>query len=84
MHEWADAAPVNRIYFPTIVNGAENQLTPLSQAMTLVHLMNYSLDRWDTTSLPAHISVLEQLSRQAQGFSLTIARQDQIPGLVTG
>jgi hypothetical protein len=79
---WAEAAPIKRIYFPTIVEGVENQLTPLSQAMTLVYLMNYSLDRWDTASLPAHISVLEQLSRQAQGFTLAIARQEQIPRLI--
>jgi hypothetical protein len=79
---WAEPALISTIYFPEIKNGSQNQHQPLSPAVTLAHLIELSLDRWDKPTLPAHFAFLEQLSRQANAASLMIANQRQLPELL--
>lgn len=79
---WAKPAPISTIYFPEISSGQANKLLLQPPSLALAHLIESSLDRWDTTHLPAHISFLEQLSRQAQALSLQIANQQQLPALL--
>ena len=80
---WADPAPVSAVYFPTIVNQGENEYQPLPSALTLAHLLELSLDRWDTHSLPAHISFLEKLSRQAKAATLKNHQPTAPPPITT-
>jgi hypothetical protein len=79
---YARPTRISTIYFPQISIGQENQWRPLSSAVALAQLIEFSLDRWDTTNLPAHITFLERLSRQAQTHALQIANQQQIPSLI--
>jgi hypothetical protein len=80
--DWANPAPISTIYFPEISQGQGNEQFPLPPAIALARLLELSLDRWDTTHLPAHITFLERLSRQAQAISLKITNQQQIPSLI--
>lgn len=80
--KWANPTRVSTIYFPEISQGQANEHFPLPPALALARLIELSLDRWDTARLPAHISFLEQLSRQAQAVALKIVNQRQIPDLL--
>ena len=80
--KWAEPARISTIYFPEISDGQENEWFPQPPSIALARLIEFSLDRWDTTHLSAHISFLEQLSRQAQAVSLKIANQQQLPALL--
>lgn len=80
---WAEARPISTIYFPKVENIGSNQYHPLPPALTLAHLIELSLDRWDLSSLPDHITFLEKLSRQAKAVSLKITNQQTLPELLT-
>jgi hypothetical protein len=79
---WAEPARISTIYFPEISDGPDNAWLPQSPATSLARLVEFSLDRWDGAALPAHLTFLERLSRQAPALSLKIANQEHIPELL--
>jgi ABC-type cobalamin/Fe3+-siderophores transport system ATPase subunit len=79
---YAAPAPVSTLYFPQINEAGNSEVRPLSPAITLAQLIQFSLDRWDTIHLPGHIAFLERLSRQARARTLAIVNQEQIPKLL--
>lgn len=78
----AKPALITTISFPEIIKGPENQYQPISPALALARLTELSLDSWDTSTLSAHFSFLEQLSRQAKAASLKIINQQQLVELI--
>lgn len=82
---WAKPSPIAAIYFPKIEDCSQNLAHPLPQGICLAHLMEQSADRWDIVTLPNHINVLQQLSRQAPGYTLQLSRDlSQLPELLAG
>lgn len=79
---YAAPARIGKIFFPQISKRSDNEIRPLSPAIALAQLMELSLDRWDTAAFPNHIAFLEQLSQQAQAFSLNIANQERLPEII--
>ncbi|RMG89598.1 MAG: hypothetical protein D6706_21060 [Chloroflexi bacterium] len=71
---YASPAPVTHLYLPHITNQPQTNRKPLSRAIALAHLMEESIDRWDTAMLTHHITFLEQLCRQAQPYTLNLGR----------
>jgi hypothetical protein len=78
------AARVTAVYFCQIEGGEVSVRRPLSQAVALTQLMEQSIDRWDQAMLNAHITLLHQLSQQAESFSLHLGHDVlQLPDLLT-
>ena len=71
-NNWAKPAPIVAICFPKITPQAHSQLTPLPQMIMLAHLLEESLDAWDTRSLATHTQCLSNLTRQAGGYQLIL------------
>lgn len=81
---WAEPARIEAIYFPRVVEESRCRLQPKSKVLTLAQLLENSVDRWDGPCLEGHVSFLQQLCRQAQGFDLYLGRQtDPIPDLLS-
>jgi hypothetical protein len=70
---WGEAARVTAVYFPQLSHTPE-PISPLPAAFQLAQLMAESIDRWDEAALSGHMHLLESLSRQAQGYQLTLVR----------
>ena len=67
---WAAPAPIETIYIPKIEERMGNEKRPLSRAICLAQLMEESVDKWDTQTLPAHLNALQTCVRQAQTYTL--------------
>ncbi len=74
---WGSQTPASTILFTQLGAEAETALTPTTRAVTLAHLMEASVDRWDTTGLGEHLRLLKLLSHQAAGFDLRLGRELQ-------
>jgi hypothetical protein len=68
--QWGQPSLVKAIYIPQIEAREESEARPLSRAVCLAHLMEESVDKWDTQTLSAHIDALQTLCRQAQTYTL--------------
>lgn len=72
---WAQAAPVRALYFPHICRDAPmSHAEPLEQAVALAHLVEESVDRWDTAALGAHLTLLQALVAQASTHRLYLGQ----------
>jgi hypothetical protein len=67
---WADPTPIQAIYIPKIEAREKSEKRPLSRAVCLAQLMEQSIDKWDSQTLPAHINALQTLCHQAQPYTL--------------
>lgn len=67
-------APVTAVYFPQISSQPTTHRQPQHRAISLVHLMEESVDRWDEACLAAHIGLLERLSQQADTYRLLLGQ----------
>lgn len=72
MRSWAAPAPVRALCFPAVTSAASSTLQPERASVTFAHLMEESIDRWDTAALPAHLALLEKLSEQAAGYRVAL------------
>ena len=52
---------------------------PLSQALALTQLMEQSVDRWDEQMFNQHLNILQQLSQQANCYTLHLG--EDVPRL---
>lgn len=74
---------VSAVCFPQ-TGAAATHLTACGQAMSLAHLLEESLDCWDTAALPAHTHGLSRLARQAAGYHLHLGTDvENLPALLT-
>jgi hypothetical protein len=81
---WAAPTPVDAIYMPKIEERRESVKRPLSRAVCLAQIMEESVDKWDTQTLPEHINVLQTLVRQAQPYTLHLgANMNELAALFT-
>jgi hypothetical protein len=81
--KWAEPARVTAVYFPQIEARPQSSLKPLNRAICLAQLMAQSADQWDTSLLPAHLTILQQLSQQAAPFTLHLGPDvEQLPRLL--
>lgn len=81
--EWAEPVRVTAVYFPQIQSRPHSSLKPLNRAICLARLMAESADQWDAPMLPAHMTILQQLSQQAAPFTLQLGPDvDQLPRLL--
>lgn len=71
---WAAPTPISTIVFPHIADQPASQLTARSCALSLAALMVESVDRWDTPLLTTHTAILNQLSQQADTYTLHLGR----------
>lgn len=67
---WADPTPIQTIYIPKIEERMGSEKRPLSRAVCLAQIMEESIDKWDTQTLPDHINALQTCVRQAQTYTL--------------
>lgn len=68
---WGEPAPVGALYFPEIDGAAElNHLQPLARAVALAHLLEESVDRWDSAAMAGHLALLQRLAEQAGAYRL--------------
>ncbi|MGD8584306.1 MAG: hypothetical protein PVJ75_03055 [Chloroflexota bacterium] len=81
---WGRGAPVRRILFTQVRPDGETGLEPTNHSVTLARLMEASVDRWDTASLDDHLHTLALLSRQAEGYELSVGRDlERLPSLLS-
>ncbi|MDX1662199.1 MAG: hypothetical protein R3272_00295 [Candidatus Promineifilaceae bacterium] len=73
-HVWGAAAPVCSLHFPTVGRQRRSTVQPLPSAVCLARLIEESVDRWDQETFPAHLALLDQLSRQAPAYALTLGQ----------
>ncbi len=66
---WALPAPVTAVYFPQITDQPA-RLSPLNRAVCLAHLLEQSVDQWDTAVFADHMTLLHTLSQQAAAYTL--------------
>jgi len=79
---WAEPTPIEAIYIPKIMDSEGNEKRPLSRAICLAQLMEESIDKWDTQTLPDHINALQILCRQAQPYILHLGSDvSKLPSL---
>ena len=79
----AAPAPVRALCFPAVTAAANSALRRESASVTFAHLMEESVDRWDTTALSAHMALLEKLSKQATGYRIALgADVPKLPSLL--
>lgn len=71
---WADPAPISTIAFPCIADRPISTLTVQNNALSLAALMVESMDQWDTPTLSTHAAILNQLSQQADTYTLHLGR----------
>jgi hypothetical protein len=69
---WGQAGAVKTIIFPRVGRQVHCQISPITSAVSLAHLMESSLDRWDRKCLPAHLDLLTCLCRQASVSELSL------------
>ncbi len=67
---WADPTPIETIYIPKIEERMGSEKRPLSRAICLAQLMEESVDKWDTQTLPDHLNALQTCVHQAQTYTL--------------
>lgn len=80
---WAAPAPVRALCFPAVTAAADSALQLEMASVTFAHLMEESVDRWDTDALPAHLALLEKLSKQATGYRIALgADVPNLPALL--
>ncbi len=72
---WAKPCPVTAIFLPNIVTSDDSKIEPLPRAISLAHLMQESIDRWDEPCLQAHINILQQLCKQANNYTLNLGQE---------
>jgi hypothetical protein len=81
---WSEPAPVTAVYFPQIEERSQSSLQPKIKAVCLAELMAESMDQWDEALLPTHMNILQELSHQAEAYTLHLGQDtDQIPSLLT-
>ena len=80
---WAEPAPIQAIYIPQIEEREDSEKRPLSRAICLAQLMEESIDKWDTKTLPAHINALQTLCHRAQPYTLHLGPDvSELPALI--
>ena len=80
---WAEPTAIEAIYIPKIEEREKSEKRPLSRAVCLAQLMEESIDKWDSQTLPAHINALQTLCRQAQPYTLHLGSDvEQLPDLL--
>lgn len=80
---WAEPCPITAIFLPQITRGANSHISNLPRAVSLAHLMQESIDRWDEPCLQIHINLLQQLCNQANTHTLQLGQDmAQIPPLI--
>lgn len=80
---WGRADPVVAICFPELNGDRHSTLHPLPASVMLARLMEQSVDRWDSGSLPQHMAFLERLCLQARGYRLALAPDvERLPQLL--
>lgn len=82
---WGEPAPVADIFFPAVQTRPQSQLQAQSRSVSMVQLMEESVDRWDEPALAGHLNLLEALSRQANCYRLNLgADVRRLPALLAG
>ncbi|MCB8985956.1 MAG: hypothetical protein H6659_19160 [Ardenticatenaceae bacterium] len=82
---WANPAPITAVYFPQITGQSTSTAVPLSRAVCLAHLMEQSIDQWDTAVFPQHLALLQRLSQQAAAYTLRLGQDlSDLPRLLAG
>ena len=80
---WPDHTPeavrISAVYFCQIEEGEVSYKRPLSQALALTQLMEQSVDRWDEQMFNQHLNILQQLSQQANCYTLHLG--EDVPRL---
>lgn len=69
---WAEPAPAAAILLARIGSHPVSRLRPINRAVSLVRLMEESVDRWDEACLAAHMELLERLIRQTAVYDLCL------------
>lgn len=72
--KWAEPAKVAWLCFPQIEQRPSTTLAPQNRAVALVRLMQESVDRWDETAVPKHITFLEKLCQQTAVYDLQLGQ----------
>lgn len=80
---WAEPTAINAIYMPKIEARERSEKRPLSKAICLAQLMEESVDKWDTETLPAHLNTLQTLVHQAQPYTVYLGSNvNELPALL--
>lgn len=80
---WGTPTPVRAVCFPRVTAEMDSSLEALGPSLTLAHLMEHSVDRWDASALPEHMAFLTALSRQTSHYRLFLgAKLKQLPYLL--
>jgi hypothetical protein len=78
-----EPAPIAIIGFPQVQSAPNTHLVRLPRAVALAHLMQESVDSWDTATLEQHTSFLQKLTQQSDVFSLQLGQtMAQLPALL--
>jgi hypothetical protein len=82
---WGTAVPIRQLLFARVAPSPTSWLEPMPRALALAHLLEESVDQWDTATNTAHITLLEQLVQQATPHTLHLGRDmGQMRGLLAG
>jgi hypothetical protein len=80
---WGQEDRVVAICFPELDGTERSSIHPLPSSVALARLMEQSVDRWDSGSLPQHMAFLERLCRQARCYRLVLAPDvERLPQLL--
>jgi hypothetical protein len=81
--QFAAAAPVTAVFFPTLAPAGPGSAREIPAAVGLARLLEQSVDQWDLATLEAHLELLARLSAQARFYDLLIPRSRRPdPGLL--
>ena len=61
---------VTAVYLVQLQPNRQTQLSPLTTPLAFVKLIESSVDHWDTSQLPAHLSFLRRLCEETAVFNL--------------
>lgn len=81
--QWGEARLIERIFFPQLHMQPVTRLKRLRPSLLFPRLIAESVDKWDQPMLVPHLQMLEQLSKQAEGWLLLLGEDmARLPALL--
>lgn len=75
--QWAHPSELVAICFPEVAEQQESTLSLLPRSVTLAHLLETSLDCWDSDGISDHVTFLTTLAQQLPAYRLLLGQHVQ-------